>query len=64
MPMSRSDIDPAEDGERPEIVHWFPPRGHPHARLVDRDVMAVAMLALGALVLGILVGRLRGRREA
>jgi hypothetical protein len=60
--MSRSDIDPAEDGDRPEIVHWFPPRGHPHARLVDRDVVAFGVLTVGALAIGILLANHLRRR--
>lgn len=43
--MTRSDLDAEDDGDRPEIVHWYPPRRHPHARAVDIESVALAALA-------------------
>ncbi|MDB5587036.1 MAG: hypothetical protein JWP26_2006 [Devosia sp.] len=60
--MSRTDLDPEDDGDRPEIVHWQPVHHHPRPRVLDRGSLAFVVLAataLGALAIGVLaIGRL------
>jgi hypothetical protein len=60
--MSRTDLDPEDDGDRPEIVHWQPVHRHPRPKLLDRDTLAFAVMAataVGALAIGALaIGRL------
>jgi hypothetical protein len=68
--MTRSDLDPEDDGEAPGIVHWQPTRRR-LARPADFRALALAAagatalgaLAVGALCIGSLaVGRMAVRR--